>query len=128
MPSSWVPGVSRSLSIAPGASSAPNTDRDVGGFFYVISGQGKATIGDETADIADGDAIPIMLNDTKSFENTGTEPIELMHVGIVSDMSRRNELLNGFGGARGIGGGPGPGRGRGRGEGAPVGSGRGAGR
>ena len=53
--------------------------------------------------------------------------MQLMHVGIVNDMSRRNEILNGVGGARGIGGGPGQGRGRGRGEGAPVGSGRGGG-
>ena len=114
-------------SLAPGAASAPTTDREVGGFFYVISGQGKAIVSGETADIKEGDAIPILLNDTKQFENTGAEPMQLMHVGIVNDMSRRNEILNGVGGARGIGGGPGQGRGRGRGEGAPVGSGRGGG-
>jgi mannose-6-phosphate isomerase-like protein (cupin superfamily) len=120
-------------SLAPGAATAPTTDREVGGFVYVISGQGQATISGETAAIQKGDAIPILLGDTKQFENTGTEPLQLMQVGIVSDMTRRNEILNGVGGMRGIGGGGprggGAGRGAGRagapGAGAP---GRGAGR
>jgi len=92
-------------SLAPGAATTPTTDRQVGGFFYVISGQGRAIISGETADIRKGDAIPILLGDTKQFENTGTEPLQLMQVGIVSDMDRRNEILNGVGGMRGIGGG-----------------------
>jgi mannose-6-phosphate isomerase-like protein (cupin superfamily) len=103
-----------------GASIGPSTDAEIGGFYYVMAGQGSVTIGAETAAIAAGDAVPILLNDTKSFENTGTEPLELMHVGIVSNMSRRNELLAPlFGGARAGG----PGRGAGSG-----GGGRGAGR
>jgi mannose-6-phosphate isomerase-like protein (cupin superfamily) len=120
-------------SLAPGAATAPTTDREVGGFFYVISGQGKVTIGTETADIKEGDAVPIMLNDTKQFENTGTAPLQLMHVGIVSDMSRRNEILNAVGGARGLGAGGGPrgggaGPARGAGQGAAPGAGAGGGR
>ena len=89
-------------SLAPGAATAPTTDREVGGFFYVIAGQGKAIINGETADIKEGDAVPIMLNDTKQFENTGTVPMQLMNVGIGSDMSRRNDILNAVGGARGL--------------------------
>ena len=62
-----------------------------------------------TAKIAEGDAIPIRLNDTKSFENTGTTPLEFLIVGVVSDNARRMEILQPparGGGARG-----GPGRG-----------------
>lgn len=104
--------------LAPGAATAPTTDREVGGFFYVIAGQGKVTIGSETADIKEGDAIPILLNDTKQFENTGQTPLQLMQVGVVSDMNRRNEILNAVGGMRGIGGPPvGPGRAAGAGPG-----------
>jgi mannose-6-phosphate isomerase-like protein (cupin superfamily) len=106
--------------LAPGAATAPTTDREVGGFFYVIGGAGKVTIGGETADIKEGDAIPMMLGDAKQFENTGTTPLQLMQVGIVSDMTRRNDILNGVGGMRGIGGGAGGARGgRGTGRGAP---------
>jgi mannose-6-phosphate isomerase-like protein (cupin superfamily) len=97
--------------LAPGAATAPSTDKEIGGFYYVMAGKGKVTIGAETADIVKGDAVPILLNDTKSFENTGTEPLELMTVGIVSDMTRRNEILNPNAGApRGGGGGGGGGR------------------
>jgi hypothetical protein len=109
-------------SLAPGAATAPTTNSQVGGFFYVISGQGQAIISGETADVSEGDAIPILLNDTKQFRNTGTVPLQLMHVGIVSDMTRRNEILNAVGGARGLGAGAprggGPGRGAGQGRGA----------
>jgi mannose-6-phosphate isomerase-like protein (cupin superfamily) len=105
-------------SLAAGAATAPTTDREIGGYFYVIAGRGKAIIGSESADIKEGDAIPILLNDTKQFENTGTEPLQLMNVGVVSDMSRRNEILNSAGGMRGLGGGgprgAGPGRAGGR--------------
>ena len=99
--------------VAPGASIGPTTDREIGGFYYVISGKGTVTVGTETAAIVEGDAIPIMLNDTKSFENTGTEPLQLMNVGIVSDLTRRNEILAPSsargGGAGGRGGPAGPG-------------------
>jgi mannose-6-phosphate isomerase-like protein (cupin superfamily) len=128
--------------VAPGAATASSTDKEIGGFYYVMAGKGKVTIGAETADIKEGDAVPILLNDTKSFENTGTEPLELMNVGIVSDMNRRNEILQAAAPARG-GGGGGGGRNGGRGAagaaapGAPAGAaapaagapaGRGAGR
>lgn len=117
--------------LAPGAATAPATDREVGGFFYVIAGSGKVTIGSETADIKEGDAIPIMLGDTRQFENTGATPLQLMQVGIVSDMARRQEILNGVGGMRGVGGGvgaPGGARGAGRGvPGAPASAGAGRG-
>ena len=105
--------------LAPGAATAPSTDKEIGGFYYVMAGKGKVTIGAETADIAKGDAVPILLNDTKSFENTGTEPLELMSVGIVSDMSRRNEILMAAAPARGGGAGGGRGAGRAGAPGAP---------
>ncbi|MEO8483773.1 MAG: cupin domain-containing protein [Acidobacteriota bacterium] len=105
-----------------GASIGASSDAEIGGFYYVLAGKGKVTIGTETADIAVGDAIPLLLNDSKSFENAGTEPLELMQVGVVSNMSRRNELLAPIfnpvrGGGPGVPGAPagGPGRG-GRGQ------------
>ena len=103
--------------LATGSATAATTDREIGGFYYVISGTGKVTIGDETAAIAAGDAVPILLNDTKSFENTGAEPLRLMNVGIVSDMARRNQILNPNGGIRAGGAGRAGAAGRG---GAPA--------
>lgn len=95
------------LVLPPGTSVGPSADPEVGGFYYVMSGAGTATIGGETAAIAAGDAVPINLSDTKSFENTGAAPLEFMIVGIVRDVNHRMDLMP----RRGVGGGGGRGRG-----------------
>ena len=40
-----------------------------------------------------GDAIPIQLKTAKTFENTGTTPLELLVVGVASDPRKKNDLL-----------------------------------
>ncbi len=45
----------------------------------------------ETAPIQAGDAIPILLNDIHSFENTGGEPLEFMIVGVSRDSNKRTD-------------------------------------
>jgi mannose-6-phosphate isomerase-like protein (cupin superfamily) len=82
------------LLVPPGASIGPSTDAEIGGFYYVLAGEGKATVGSETAPIKADDAIPIRFNETKSFENTGTVPLEFMAVGVVKDVSRKMEIVN----------------------------------
>jgi len=42
----------------------------------------------ETAEVKTGDAIPIQLSDIHSFENTGTDPLELMIVGVSRHANR----------------------------------------
>jgi len=58
-----------------------------------MNGQGTVTIsGDgsssEVAPIRSGDAIPIQLNDVHSFENTGSESLEFLIVGVSRDSQR----------------------------------------
>ena len=96
------------LLLPPGTSVGPAVEPGVGGVYYVMNGSGTATIGNETAPIKAGDAVPIMLNDNKAFANTGTEPLEFMIVGIARDMTKKNDILasppqrmGGGGGARG---------------------------
>ena len=100
------------LLVPAGSSVGPNADGEIGGFYYVMTGSGKVTIGTESAPIATGDAIPIRLNDMKSFENTGTGPLEFLVVGVSRDPVKKMELLPRRGGA-GAGRGAGEGRGRG---------------
>ncbi|MCM3879646.1 MAG: cupin domain-containing protein, partial [Vicinamibacterales bacterium] len=50
------------LLLPPGSSVGANADPDFGGFYYVMDGEGKVTIGSETATIKTGDAVPIRLN------------------------------------------------------------------
>jgi hypothetical protein len=93
----------------------------IGGVYYVMNGSGTVTVGQETVPIKAGDAVPINLNDTKSFANTGTDPLEFMIVGIARDMAKKEDILAtppvrmGGGGGAGRGGAPGapPGAGTG---------------
>jgi mannose-6-phosphate isomerase-like protein (cupin superfamily) len=79
--------------IPPGASIGPMTQPEIGGFFYVLAGEGKVTVGSETAVMKAHDAVPLSFNQTHSFENTGSGPLELMAVGVVKDASRRMQIV-----------------------------------
>ncbi len=77
------------LVLPPGASAGTKVHREVAEFYYVIGGDGTATIANETAAIHAGDAIPVQLNDPHSFANTGTQPLEFLIVGVARQSSRR---------------------------------------
>lgn len=81
------------LVLAPGSATAPQAHQEIGEFYYVMNGQGSVKVGAETAAIKSGDAVPIQLNQTKSFENTGTSPLELLVVGIVRDAARKFDIV-----------------------------------
>ena len=64
-----------------------------------MSGQGAATAaaeggGSEVAPIRSGDAIPIQLNEAHAFENTVSEPLEFMIVGVSRDSNRRIDSVD----------------------------------
>jgi len=102
------------LVLPPGSSVGPNADSDFGGFYYVMDGAGTVTIGSETESIKTGDAVPLRLNDTKSFANTGTTPLEFLIVGVGKDANKKYDLLprRGAGAAPARDGGQGRGRGQ----------------
>lgn len=77
------------LVLPPGGTTAPHFHREVAEFYYVINGDGTATVANESTAIRAGDAIPIQLNDTHSFENTGSKPLEFLIVGVSRDNNRR---------------------------------------
>jgi mannose-6-phosphate isomerase-like protein (cupin superfamily) len=82
------------LVLPPNTSTGPHLHREVAEFYYVMSGQGAVTVATEgsTSDVAPlraGDAVPIQLNEVHSFQNTGSEPLEFMIVGVSRDSSRR---------------------------------------
>jgi mannose-6-phosphate isomerase-like protein (cupin superfamily) len=87
------------LVLPPSTSTGPLLHREVAEFYYVMSGQGAVTVsaegsGSEVAPIQAGDAIPIQLNDVHSFENTGSEPLEFMIVGVSRDSNRRIDSVD----------------------------------
>ena len=87
------------LVLPPSTSTGPHPHREVAEFYYVISGQGAVTVAAEgsnaeIAPIRAGDAIPIQLNEVHSFENTGSEPLEFMIVGVSRDSNRRVDSVD----------------------------------
>jgi mannose-6-phosphate isomerase-like protein (cupin superfamily) len=87
------------LVLPPNTSTGPHLHREVAKFYYVMGGQGAVTIsaegsGSEFAPIQAGDAIPIQLNEVHSFENTGSEPLEFMIVGVSRDSNRRIDSVD----------------------------------
>jgi mannose-6-phosphate isomerase-like protein (cupin superfamily) len=70
------------LLVPKGASSKTERHEGVEEFYYVLSGEGTATVGKESAPIHTGDAIPVLLNETHAFRSTGAGDLELMVVGV----------------------------------------------
>jgi|SRR5579871_1036854 len=88
------------LMIPPGASVGAHMHHLTAEVFYVMTGDGKATVSSlgtpaDTADIHTGDAIPIRLSEVHSFENNGNAPLELMIIGVTTDNSKQVDVVDG---------------------------------
>ena len=70
------------LVLAPGASIGRHMHEGVEEFYYVMAGDGSAHVGDETAAIHPGDAVPVLYGDVHAFENTGARELEFLIVGV----------------------------------------------
>ena len=75
--------------IAPGGDTGTSQTQDMSEAYYVISGEGSVTVNGETVAIKKGDAIPVDLNQAKSFK-AGAQPLELMIIGVAKDMAAKN--------------------------------------
>jgi mannose-6-phosphate isomerase-like protein (cupin superfamily) len=90
------------LLLPPGTSTGPHRHPDIEEFYYVMAGEGSVTVcggagsegrGTETAAIREGYAIPIYYDEVHAFHNTGTEPLEVMIVGIARDMEKNTQTV-----------------------------------
>ena len=97
------------LVLSPGATVGPHMHHEIAEIYYVMKGAGTVSAGggrggSETAPIKEGDAVPIQLSEVHAFENTGTEPLEFLIVGVARDMSKHvdsTDVVTGGPGRRG---------------------------
>ncbi len=82
------------LLIPPGSSIGPVKKATLSEVYYVMSGRGVAHIGTETAAIQTGDAVPVRLDETQRFSNSGTEPLEFLIIGVAKDFASKDALMN----------------------------------
>jgi mannose-6-phosphate isomerase-like protein (cupin superfamily) len=81
------------LLMPPGTAIGPAAKPSMSEIYYVLTGDGTVTIGPETAPIHAGDAVPVRVNETQSFSNSGSGPLEFMIFGIASDMAAKQALM-----------------------------------
>jgi mannose-6-phosphate isomerase-like protein (cupin superfamily) len=82
------------LVLAPGSATATQALADIGETFYVVAGEGKITVGTESAAIRAGDAIPVRMAEGRSVEQSGAEPLELLIVGVARDAARKFDIVS----------------------------------
>lgn len=88
------------LLIPAGASDGAHRHAQVEEVYYVLNGDGEATVGGETVAIHKGDGIPVTVNEAHSFKSTGGD-LEFMIVGISTQKGVIDTI---GGGGRGRGG------------------------
>lgn len=81
------------LLVPGGASVGAAPETDMSEVVYVMSGQGTVTIGNETAPIREGDAIPVEVGQVRGFAQTGAAALELIVVGIATDLAAKEAFL-----------------------------------
>ena len=84
--------------LPPGASIGSHSYRGLAQFYFVMTGEGTVSVSargqQDTAAIRAGDAVPIQLGETHSLENTGTQPLELMVVGVARDLRKELDFVD----------------------------------
>ena len=81
------------LLLPAGTSVGPAVRKDMAEVYYVIGGEGTATIQGETVTIRTGDAIPAALGESRAFAQTGTAPLEFMIIGIARSQNAKRDYM-----------------------------------
>jgi len=84
--------------VPSGAATPEQAHETVGEAYYVLAGTGTVTVkgpAAETAPIRAGDALPVRIDESSVFANTGSEPLELFVMGVAKDMAAKTHVLSG---------------------------------
>ena len=80
--------------LSSGGKIAPAASPTMSEAYYIMAGAGTVTVNGETQSIKVGDAVPVDLGQAHSFTQAGTEPLELLVVGVAKDMSAKEALID----------------------------------
>jgi mannose-6-phosphate isomerase-like protein (cupin superfamily) len=80
------------LVLPSGTSVGPRSTKYIAEVYYVMSGDGTMSLGQEKARIHNGDLIPVRLSESRSLANLGSEPLELLVVGVAKDMAAKDPI------------------------------------
>ncbi len=61
--------------LPPGAATAPHYHSKTEEIYYILSGQARMTLGDESREVEPGDAVAIPPGQTHTIRNTGAAPL-----------------------------------------------------
>jgi mannose-6-phosphate isomerase-like protein (cupin superfamily) len=82
------------ISIPSGASLGAVTDATMSEIYFVLSGMGSVRVNNESANIKEGDAVPVDISQTHSITQTGNEPLHLLAIGIAKDLAAKEEYID----------------------------------
>jgi len=66
--------------LPPGCAVTPHHHRELEEIYYILSGSGVMTVGEESREVSAGDAIYVPRGERHTLNNTGSEPIRLLLV------------------------------------------------
>ena len=66
--------------LPPGCTVTPHYHREIEEIYYVVSGRGVMTVGDEISEVNAGDAVYVPRGRRHTLQNIGSEPIKLILV------------------------------------------------
>lgn len=81
------------LLLPPGSSVGTTTKPDFAEVYYVITGNGTVALGSESTSIHAGDVVPVRLNESRAFTNSGGDPLEFLIIGVAKDMNAKETLM-----------------------------------
>lgn len=64
--------------LPPGCAVIPHHHREIEEIYYIVSGRGLMTVGDETREVEAGDAVYVPRGHRHTLANTGVQPITLL--------------------------------------------------
>jgi len=79
------------LVIPPANSVGAHRHETLEEIYYVLSGKGRATVGDETVDVGPGDAVPCRVGEAHGFSNPGQSDLEFLIIGVALEKGKFDE-------------------------------------